>query len=215
MAYQYQFQPQPQVHQYPLLDNQYNATETLRSFSNAVFSYLDMRYEPKGTQMLEPEKMKALLSFLVPKEHVKVSLLLSSLAFSTTFLAFQIETVFTAHGPSVTRSGLVAYLRCEIMGDPDAACTNLNAANQVMRLGPAFVRSQFPQVAEPRAKELMSHVQTNIGYTIKEMGWSPAAAQEEELNALKARKVKWEGEVMGEKTRYEFIAELRFYDGEL
>ncbi|KAF9100522.1 hypothetical protein BGX27_000354 [Mortierella sp. AM989] len=146
-----------------------------------------MYYEPKGTQLLEPEKMKALLSFLIPKEHAQVNLQVSSLVFNATFLAFQIETVFTAHGPSVTRAGLLTYLRCEIMGDPNEAFTNFNASNQVMRLGPSFTRAQFPQVAEPKAKELTSYVQASIEKTIKDMNWSPVAAYDEQLEALKVR----------------------------
>ncbi|KAF9997970.1 hypothetical protein BGZ65_006471 [Modicella reniformis] len=187
MAHLYHFQPQSQKHPFPLLDAQYNPTETLRSFSNAVFSYLDMSYEPKGSQLLEPEKMKALLCFLSPKERAQVTAQISSMVFNATFLAFQIETVFTAYGPSVTRAGLLSFFRCEIVSGPDEAFTNLNASNQVMRLGPPFVRSQFPQVAEPRAKELSSFVEASIIKTIKDMGWSPAATNEEELNALKLR----------------------------
>ncbi|KAG0216110.1 hypothetical protein BGX28_006006, partial [Mortierella sp. GBA30] len=174
-----------QQHQFPLLDQQYNPTETLRSFSNAAFSYLDMQYEPRGTQLLEPEKMKALLSFLVPKKDLQVCLAVSSLAFYTTFLAYRIETVFTARGPSVTRAGLLAYFCSEIMSDPEAAFTNFDAANQVMRLGPPFARSQFPQLPEPEAKELSSYVQASVAYTVREMGWSPATAQDEQLNAMK------------------------------
>ncbi|KAF9309332.1 hypothetical protein BG003_009873 [Podila horticola] len=175
------------AHQFPLLDPQYNPTETLRSFANAVFTYLDMRYEPRGSQLLEPEKMKALLSFMARNEHVQVSVQLSSMVFNTTFLAFSIETVFTAHGPSVTHAGLLAYLRSEIMSNPDEAFASLTKANQVMQLGPAFVRSQFPQVAEPRAKELESYVSASVAKSVKDMGWSPAGAHQEQLDALKTR----------------------------
>ncbi|KFH61886.1 hypothetical protein MVEG_12220 [Podila verticillata NRRL 6337] len=175
------------AHQFPLLDHHYNSTETLRSFSSAVFSYLDMRYEPKGTQLLEPEKMKVLLSFLAPKELVQASLKISSLVFNAYFLAFHIETVFTAHGPSVTQAGLLAYFRSEIMSHPNEAFASFNKANQVMQLGPPVVRSQFPTMAEPRSKELSSYIDASIAKTIKDMGWSSVAAQEEELNAVKVR----------------------------
>ncbi|KAF9348054.1 hypothetical protein BGX26_000493 [Mortierella sp. AD094] len=184
MAYQY-FQPQRQVHQYPLLDQQYNPTETLRSLTNAVFSYLDMHHEPKGTQLLEPRKMKTLLSLMVPKEDLELNLKISNLAFNATFLAYQVETVFTAHG-------LLTYLRSEIMGDPDTSFKSFNTVNQVMRLGPAFVRSQFSHVPEPRAKELLSYIHASIVETTGDMGWTPGAggsgsSEQEQLRALKVQ----------------------------
>lgn len=175
------------AHHLPLLDPQYNPTATLHSFSNAVFNYLDMYYEPRGTQLLESEKSKALLSFMTPQNLVAVSLQTHSLVLHTTYLAFGIETVFTAHGASLTRNGLLAFLRSEIMSDPNEAFTSFEKANQMMRLGPPFARSQFPQVAEPRAKELLSYVEASIAKCVKDMGWSSAAGQEEELNALKVR----------------------------
>ncbi|KAF9199137.1 hypothetical protein BGZ49_010791, partial [Haplosporangium sp. Z 27] len=187
MAYQYHPQPQSLVHPYPLLDQQYNPTDTLRSFSNAVFGYLDMHHEPKNTQLLEPNKMKALLTLLVPKGTPQANLKLSNLIFFVTYSAFQIETVFTAHGPAVTRAGLVTYFRSEMMGDPNDSFRSFNAANQVMRLGPSFERSQFPSAPEPRAKELVTHVQSSIAATIKEMGWSAASAQSEEMDALRVQ----------------------------
>ncbi|KAG0349786.1 hypothetical protein BGZ54_004204, partial [Gamsiella multidivaricata] len=149
--------------------------------------YLDMHYEPKGSQLLEPGKMKALLSLMVPKEHLQLTLQLSALFLNADFLAFQIETVFTTHGPSVTRAGLLTFLRSEIMGNPDTAFSEFNAANQVMRLGPPFVRSQFPQVAEPRAKELAAYVQASIWSAVKDMGWSRVDEQEEQLKAMRVR----------------------------
>lgn len=170
-----------------LLDSQFNPTETLKSFSSAVFSSLDMHYEPKRSQLLEPEKMKALLSFLSPQPQVAITSQISSLVFNALFLAFRVETVFTALGPSVTQAGLLVYLRSEIMSNPDSAFTSFQKCNQIMRLGPPFARSQFPAVAEPRAKELAAHLQASIGNTIKDMGWSAASAGNEQLNALKVR----------------------------
>ncbi|KAF8945414.1 hypothetical protein BGZ46_006021, partial [Entomortierella lignicola] len=73
------------------------------------------------------------------------------------------------------------------MGDPNDSFRSFNAANQVMRLGPSFERSQFPSAPEPRAKELVTHVQSSIAATIKEMGWSAASAQSEELDALRVQ----------------------------
>ncbi|KAG0087927.1 hypothetical protein BGZ92_006836 [Podila epicladia] len=175
------------AHHLPLLDAQYNPTETLYSFSNAVFNYLDMYYEPKRTQLLESEKSKALLSFLTPENLVALSLQTSSLVLHTTYLAYGIETVFTAHGASLTRNGLVAFLRSEILSDPNEAFAGFEKANQAMRLRPPFVRSQFPPVAEPRAKELMSFIEASISKCVQDMGWSSAAGQEEQLNALKVR----------------------------
>ncbi|KAF9917253.1 hypothetical protein BX616_001553 [Lobosporangium transversale] len=179
----YSFSPQPQ---YPLLDDQYNPTGTLRSFSDAYFNYLDTYYEPKGTQLLEPEKMNVIFSLTLPKEEVALNVQFGSVVYDPQFLAFQIETIFNAHGPSVTRAGFLAYLRSEIMSDPDTACKNFNSANQVMRLGPPFVRSQFPRVAEPRAKELMSYVQTRIDKDVQTIRGG-VTSEEEELNALKIR----------------------------
>ncbi|GJJ76145.1 hypothetical protein EMPS_08504 [Entomortierella parvispora] len=169
-----------------LLDHQHNPTETLQSFSNAVFNSLDMQYEPKGSQLLEPEKMKALLSFLTPQPLIATSVQISTLVFNALFLAFRVETIFTALGPSVTQGGLLTYLRSEIMSDPEGAFTSFQKANQIMRLGPPFVRSQFPAVPEPRAKELAAHLQASIAKTIKNMSWSAASA-EKQLAVLKAR----------------------------
>ena len=174
------------AHQLPLLDYQYNPTETLRSFSNAVFGYLDTYYEPKGTQLLEPEKMRALLVFLSLPEDAQVNRQLSSLYYNIAFLALSIQTVFTAHGPAVTPAGLLAYLRSEIMSNPDTSgFTCFELANKAMRLRPPFARSQFPPVAEPRAKELQSYIEASVRNTIKDMGWSAAAAHDEALAALK------------------------------
>ncbi|KAK3812370.1 MAG: hypothetical protein JOS17DRAFT_469142 [Linnemannia elongata] len=176
------------AHQLPLLDYQYNPTETLRSFSNAVFGYLDTHYEPKGTHLLEPEKMKALLVFLALPQDAEVNRQLSSLFFNTVFLALSIETVFTAHGPAVTPAGLLAYLRYEIMIDPDTdGFTCFEMANKAMRLRPPFVRSQFPPVAEPRTKELQSYIDASIRKTLKDMGWSAADVHDEALEAVKTR----------------------------
>ncbi|KAG0272131.1 hypothetical protein BGZ95_012130, partial [Linnemannia exigua] len=176
------------AHQYPLLDHHYNPTETLRSFSNAVFGYLDTHYEPRGTQLLEPGKMKALLVFLSPPEYTEVNRQLSSLYFNIAFLALSIQTVFTAHGPAVTPAGLLTYLRSEIMSDPDTSgFTCFEQANKAMRLRSPFVRSQFPPVAEPRAKELQSYIETSVRKTLDDMGWSAPAVYNEELEALKVR----------------------------
>ncbi|KAF9136282.1 hypothetical protein BGX30_011289 [Mortierella sp. GBA39] len=175
------------ANQLPLLDHQYNPTETLWSFSNAVFSYLDTRYEPKGTQLLEPEKMKALLVLLSLPEDVQINRQVSSLFFNTLFLALSIETIFTAHGPSVTRAGLLAYLRFEIMSDPDVTFTSFEIAIKAMLLGPHFARSQFPPVAESRAKELQSHIQASLNNTLKDLDWSATTADDEELKAVKIR----------------------------
>ncbi|KAG0057115.1 hypothetical protein BGZ83_001549 [Gryganskiella cystojenkinii] len=166
---------------FPLLDHEYNSTETLHAFSNAVFSYLDTRYEPRGSQLLEPEKMKALATFMVPQHQVDLYRQISSLVLNANFLAFRIETVYTASGPSVTRAGLLAFLRAEIMSDPNEAFRGFNQANQFMLLGPPFVRAQFPSVAEPRTKVLASYVDASMLKTVKDMGWSSTAGQEEQL----------------------------------
>ncbi|KAF9144432.1 hypothetical protein BG015_000120 [Linnemannia schmuckeri] len=176
------------AHQLPLLDYHYNPTETLHTFSNAVFNYLDTHYEPKGTHLLEPEKMRALLVFLSLPEDVEVNRQLSSMYFNIVFLAHSVQTVFTAHGPAVTPAGLITYLRSEIMSDPDTSgfkCFEM--ANKAMRLRVPFSRSQFPPVAEPRAKELQSYIEASVRNTIKDMGWSAAAVYNEELEAMKMR----------------------------
>lgn len=170
-----------------LLDHQCNPTETMKSFSSAVFSSLDMHYEPKRSQLLEPEKMKALLSFVTPQPLVATTAQISSLVFNVLFLAFRVETVFTALGPSVTQAGLLSYLRSEIMSNPDSAFTSFQKANQIMRLGLPFVRSRFPAVPEPKAKELAAHLQASIEKTVKDMGWSAASAGNEQPQALKVR----------------------------
>ncbi|KAK3827280.1 MAG: hypothetical protein J3R72DRAFT_426191 [Linnemannia gamsii] len=176
------------THQYPLLDYQYNPTETLRAFSNAIFSYLDTHYEPRGTQLLEPEKMKALLVFLSVPGAAEINRQLSSMYFNIAFLALSIQTVFTAHGPAVTPAGLLTYLRSEIMSDPESSGFKcFEQANKAMRLRQPFVRSQFPPAAEPRSAQLQSYIEASVTKTTSDMGWSAAAVHNEELAALKMR----------------------------
>ncbi|KAF8951599.1 hypothetical protein BGZ46_003892, partial [Entomortierella lignicola] len=124
---------------------------------------------------------------MVPKGTPQANLRFSNLIFYATFSAYQVETVFTTHGPSVTRAGLVTYFRSEMMGDPDESFRSFNAVNQVMRLGPSFERSQLPSAPESKAEELGTHVQTNIAATIKEMDSSADSDQEEELTALRVQ----------------------------
>ncbi|KAF8927025.1 hypothetical protein BGZ47_002371, partial [Haplosporangium gracile] len=193
------------AYQLPLLDHQYNPTETLRSFSNAVFGYLDTHYEPKGTQLLEPEKMRALLVALSLPEDVQANRQLSSIYFNTAFLALSIETVFTAHGPSVTPAGLLAYLRSEIMSDPDLGFTSFESANKAMRLRPGFARSQFPPVAESKAEELQSYIQASLIKTLRDINWSAAAAEDEALAAVKTRIA---FEQMGQQNALDLISPL-------
>ncbi|KAF9344205.1 hypothetical protein BGX34_005885, partial [Mortierella sp. NVP85] len=172
--------------QLPLLDPYYNPTETLHAFSNAVFNYLDTHYEPKGTHLLEPEKMKALLTFLSRPEDVENNRQLSSMYFNIVFLAHSVQTVFTAHGPAVTPAGLTTYLRSEIMSDPDdSGFRSFDMASKSMGLRIPFTRSQFPPVAEPRAKEIQSYIEASVGNIIKDMGWTGAAVYNEELEAVK------------------------------
>lgn len=176
------------AHQLPLLDSHYNPTETLHTFSNAVFNYMDTHYEPKGTHLLEPEKMRALLVFLSLPEDAEVNRQLSSMYFNIVFLAHSVQTVFTAHGPAVTPAGLVTYLRSEIMSDPDeSGFKSFEMANKAMGLRAPFIRSQFPPVAEPRAKELQSYIEASVRNIIKDMGWTEAAVYNEELEATKVR----------------------------
>ena len=197
------------AHQLPLLDHQYNPTETLHSFSNAVFGYLDTHYEPKGTHLLEPEKMRALLVFLSLPEDAQVNRQLSSLYFNIVFLAHSIQTVFTAHGPAVTPAGLLTYLRSEIMSDPDTSgFKSFEMANKAMRLRPPFARSQFPPVAEPRAKELQSYIEASVRNIIKDMNWSTAAADDEELQAVKMRIA---FEQMGQQNALDLVSPLLCY----
>ncbi|KAG0203397.1 hypothetical protein BGX28_004287, partial [Mortierella sp. GBA30] len=111
MVYQYAFQPQPQPQPQsgPLLDAQNNPTRLLISFANAVFDWLDIWHAPKGSRMLEPEKMDVILALTLPNlksfGYLDVNML---------YLACSIETVFTASGPAVTRTGFLSYLRFEI-----------------------------------------------------------------------------------------------------
>ncbi|KAF9122478.1 hypothetical protein BG015_005547 [Linnemannia schmuckeri] len=196
------------AHQLPLLDHQYNPTETLRSFSNAVFNYLDTHYEPKGTHLLEPEKMKALLVVLSLPADVHANRQISSIYFSIAFLALSIETVFTAHGPSVTPAGLLAYLRSEIMSNPDLSFTSFESANKAMRLRPGFVRSQFLSVAEPRAKELQSYIDTSLDNTLRDINWSATAADDEALAAVKTRIA---FEQMGQQNALDLVSPLICY----
>ncbi|KAF9358387.1 hypothetical protein BGX34_008953 [Mortierella sp. NVP85] len=172
--------------QLPLLDSHYNPTETLLTFSNAVFNYLDTHYEPKGTHLLEPEKMKALLVFMSAPEDVENDRQISSVYFNLVYLAYSVQTVFTAHGPAATPAGLTTYLRSEIMSDPDdSGFKGFRMASGKMKLRIPFTRSQFPPVAEPRAKEIQSYVRTSLINITKDMGWTGASVYNEELEAVK------------------------------
>jgi hypothetical protein len=174
--------------QLPLLDPYYNPTETFHAFSNAVFHYLDTHYEPKGTHLLEPEKMRALLVFLSSPEDAEGNSQLSSMYYNIVFLAHSVQTVFTAHGPAVTPAGLITYLRSEIMSDPDdSGFKCFNQASKAMGLRIHFNRSQFPPVADPRTKELQSYIEATVRNTINDMHWTQAAVYNEELEATKVR----------------------------
>jgi hypothetical protein len=50
-----------------------------------------------------------------------------------------------------------------------------------MKLGPPLHRAQFPALAEPKTKALDSYIDAHIMKTAKDMNWSPAAGQEQEL----------------------------------
>ncbi|KAF9287121.1 hypothetical protein BGZ68_002224 [Mortierella alpina] len=178
MAYQYQFNPpssQTQQH-LPLLDHQNSPTVILHSFANAVFNHLDHYHQPKATQLLEPQKMKVLVAMMAPPEQILMTLQCSFLVFNTTYLAFSVETVFTTHGACMTRSGFITFLRSEIMSDPDVAFKDFSSVSQAMRLGVVFSRSQFPRVADPKAKSTSAFVQENVSKALQDMAWTPSAS---------------------------------------
>ncbi|KAF9948282.1 hypothetical protein BGZ72_009791 [Mortierella alpina] len=137
MAHQYQFNPPPpQTQQHlPLLDHQNNPTDTLRSFANAVFSYLDNYHQPKATQLLEPQKMNVLVAIMAPPEQIQATLQCSFLIFNATYVAFSVETVFNTHGACVTRSGFLTFLRSEIMSDPDEAFKDFSTSFPIPESG--------------------------------------------------------------------------------
>ncbi|KAK3810116.1 MAG: hypothetical protein J3Q66DRAFT_352155, partial [Benniella sp.] len=190
--------------QFPLLDPYYNPTETFHAFSNAVFNHLDTHYEPRGTHLLEPEKMKALLVFLSSPEDAENNRQLSSMYYNIVFLAYSVQTVFTAHGPAVTPAGLLTYLRSEILSDPDdSGFKSFKQASEAMGLRFHFTRSQFPPVADPRAKETQSYIEATVRNTIKDMGWTQAAVYNEELEATKVRIAL---EQMGEQNALDLVS---------
>ncbi|KAF9921323.1 hypothetical protein FBU30_008690 [Linnemannia zychae] len=167
-----------------LYDNQYRPTKVMIEFTEAVFTFLDTHFEPKGTQLLEPEKMKAFIGFLTPNEQLPLVLPLASMILNVIYLAFKVETVFTSYGPAVTRAGFSVFLSSEILSDPDDAYTNFQKANQMMRIRPPFARWHFPRTAEPKAKELSSFVNTSVANITKDMRWRNDST-DERLEALK------------------------------
>ncbi|KAG0210469.1 hypothetical protein BGX28_009279 [Mortierella sp. GBA30] len=156
MAYQYTFpqQPQPQPQAGSLLDSQNNPTRLLMSFSSAVFDWVDNSHAPKGSGILEPEKMDVILALTAPKLRS-----FGYLDVNIVYQAFSVETVFTASGPAVTRAGFLTYLRSEMMVDPDDALRSFNAIVTASRIGPLFARSQFLPVRDPGATKTCENIQ--------------------------------------------------------
>jgi hypothetical protein len=118
MAYQYLFQSPPQAQPLSLLDPQNNPTSLLTSFADRVFNYLDNTYEPKGSRLLEPDKITAMQAFITPHEHHISLQQLHPLLYTMFYTAFIVETAFGVNGLSVTRAGFLTYLRAIIMTDP-------------------------------------------------------------------------------------------------
>jgi len=123
----------------------------LNSFTDDVFNYLDYACEPKGSCLLEQDKIAAMHSFILPHEHhVRVP------PCALQFVAFSVETSFDDNGPAITRLGFRTYLRAMIMSDPDESFKDFLTLNQEMQLGHQFDRPQFLRVADPKAKILTS-----------------------------------------------------------
>ncbi|KAG0043763.1 hypothetical protein BGZ83_011061 [Gryganskiella cystojenkinii] len=142
----------------PFLDHRNIPTQALISYSNTLFDYLDQTYEPKGTQLLEDTKMVALwllsaggdekTALLSMKKHLPWMI-------SLELLAFSVETVFTDHGPSVTRQGFLTFQRSVIMRDPEEALDCFTNIHQSLGLwSQPFIRSQFLQLPDPQAAEI-------------------------------------------------------------
>ncbi|KAG0196689.1 hypothetical protein BGX28_009853 [Mortierella sp. GBA30] len=170
MTQQYYFHPQPQAPAASLLDPQNNPTSLLTSFADGVFNYLDYNYEPKGSRLLEQDKIAAMQAFILPQEHHIKMQEFRPLLYNTYYTAFSVETSFGVNGPSITRFGFLTYLRAMIMSDPDEAFKDFSTLNQVMRLGPQFDRSQFLRVADPGAKDIDNRLKTYISKVLRDIG---------------------------------------------
>ncbi|KAG0341547.1 hypothetical protein BG000_008726 [Podila horticola] len=172
------YSPQSQAPTAPLLDPQNNPTPLLISFADGVFNYLDHSCKPKGSGLLEQDKMAALQAFVVPHEHHINMQEFRPVLYNSYYMAFSVETSFGVDGPAVTRPGFLTYLRAMIMSDPDEAFKDFSTVNQAMQLGPQFDRSQFLRVADPKAKNIgkslkvyISTVLINIGKKVYQSGF--------------------------------------------
>ncbi|KFH61807.1 hypothetical protein MVEG_12316 [Podila verticillata NRRL 6337] len=178
MSQKYRLSPRPEAPTPPLLDLQNNPTPLLNSFADGVFNYLDHACEPKGSRLLEQNKIAAMHSFILPHEHHVKMQEFRPVLYNSYYMAFAVETSFGDNGPAVTRLGFHTYLRAMIMSDPDEAFKNFSTLNQAMQLGHQFDRSQFLRVADPKAKnidkrlkEYISKVLTDIGLKVYQDGF--------------------------------------------
>lgn len=169
MSQQYHFSPQPEAPTPPLLDPQNNPTPLLKSFADGVFNYLDHACEPKGSRLLEQNKIAAMQSFILPHEHHVRMQEFRPVLYNSYFMAFSVETSFGDNGPAVTRLGFRTYLRAMIMSDPDEAFKDFLTLNQAMQLGHQFDRSQFLRVADPKAKNIDNRLKAYISKVLTDI----------------------------------------------
>ncbi|KAF9349772.1 hypothetical protein BGX26_011980 [Mortierella sp. AD094] len=171
---QYQYASQP----VPFLDHQSNPTQVLVTFADALFDYLDRTYEPRGTQLLEDTKMAELQLLSAPDAESRTAMERIKVHFpwarNLEIMAFSVETIFTDNGPSVTRQGFLILLRSLITRGPDEAFKDFTILNQKLRLVPPFVRSQFSQLPDPQAAEIMRRFMTHLQKKMLEVLPAPA-----------------------------------------
>lgn len=164
------YSPQSQAPIAPLLDPQNNPTPLLTSFADGIFNYLDHSCKPKGSGLLEQDKIAALQAFIVPHEHHINMQEFRPVLYNSYYMAFSVETSFGVDGPAVTRPGFLTYLRAMIMSDPDEAFKDFSTLNQAMQLGPQFDRSQFLRVADPKAKNIDKSLKGYISTVLIDIG---------------------------------------------
>lgn len=155
----------------PLLDPQHNQpTWALTTFADVVFNHLDCNYEPRRSGLLEQDKMAALQGLILPHDHHTKVEEFRPILYNSHYMAFSVETVFSSHGPALTRAGFLTFLCSKIKSDPEEAFKDFGIFSQALRIGTRFERSQFPFKADPVAERISMDLKTYTSKTLLSIG---------------------------------------------
>jgi len=155
----------------PLLDPQGNQpTYALTTFADEVFNHLDYNCEPRGSGLLEQDKMAVLQGLILPHDHHTKIEEFRPILYNSYYMAFSVETTFTGNGPALTRAGFLTFLCARIRSDPDEAFKDFGIFSQALRIGSCFERSQFPFKADAVAERISKDLRAYTSKTLLSIG---------------------------------------------